>query len=263
MVPTVPPAVSPHRRAPRGTVRAYFRNIRLALSSTFEGMSVTMSYMFRRPSTIQYPDKIDKPVQEMLPESYRGVLEVDMDRCTVCLQCQKICPLGCIDIQACKNPETGNREVTKFDIDIGLCMYCGLCAETCNFDALDHTREFEATVTTPDQMILHFVETPREVTKLKAAEMPLRKHKGSILQKMIPVFGRRHPQEVWTPTAYAADLPPAPKAPAAKPASPVGSDAPGAPPAAAGAPTPATPSAPPAPPKDAPAEASKPPEQAT
>jgi NADH-quinone oxidoreductase subunit I/NAD(P)H-quinone oxidoreductase subunit I len=231
MVPTVPPAVSPHRRAPRGTVRAYFRNIRLALSTAFDGMSVTMSYMFRRPLTIQYPDKIAKPVQEMLPESYRGVLEVDMDRCTVCLQCQKICPLGCINIESCKNPETGNREVSKFDIDIGLCMYCGLCAETCNFDALDHTREFEATVTTPDQLVLHFVETPREVTKLKAAEMPVRKHKGSILQKMIPVFGRRHPQEVWTPTAYAAAPAPAPKAPAAapKPAAPVASAAPSAP----------------------------------
>jgi formate hydrogenlyase subunit 6/NADH:ubiquinone oxidoreductase subunit I len=193
-------------------------------------MSVTMSYMFRRPLTIQYPDKIDKPVQEMLPESYRGVLEVDMDRCTVCLQCQKICPLGCINIESCKNPETGNREVTKFDIDIGLCMYCGLCAETCNFDALDHTREFEATVTTPDQMILHFVEKPREVTKLKAAEMPVRKHKGSILQKMIPAFGRRHPQEVWTPTAYAAAPVPALKAPTAtpKPAAPVASAAPSA-----------------------------------
>ncbi len=230
MVPTVPPAVSPHRRPPRGTVRAYFRNIRLALSTAFDGMSVTMSYMFRRPLTIQYPDKIDKPVQEMLPESYRGVLEVDMDRCTVCLQCQKICPLGCINIESCKNPETGNREVTKFDIDIGLCMYCGLCAETCNFDALDHTREFEATVTTPDQMILHFVEKPREVTKLKAAEMPVRKHKGSILQKMIPAFGRRHPQEVWTPTAYAAAPVPALKAPTAtpKPAAPVASAAPSA-----------------------------------
>lgn len=238
MVPTVPPAVGTHRRAPRGTVRAYFRNIRLALSTAFEGMSVTMSYMFRRPSTIQYPDKTEKPVQEMLPESYRGVLEVDMDRCTVCLQCQKICPLGCIVIEAGKNPDTGNREVTKFDIDIGLCMYCGLCAETCNFDALDHTREFEATVTSPDQMTLHFVEKPREVTKLKAAEMPPRKHKGSILQKMIPVFGRRHPQEVWTPTAYAAAPAPAPKAAAEaapKPAVPASPE-----PAVAPAPAPAT-----------------------
>jgi NADH-quinone oxidoreductase subunit I len=258
MVPTVPPAVSPRHRAPRGTVRAYFRNIRLALSTAFDGMSVTMSYMFRRPSTIQYPDKVDKPVQEMLPESYRGVLEVDMDRCTVCMQCQKICPLGCISIEACKNPVTGNRDVTKFDIDIGLCMYCGLCAETCNFDAIAHTREFEATVTSPDQLVLHFVPEPREVTKLKAAEMPPRKHKGSILQKMLPIFGRRHPQEAWTPTAYAdapaatakpTAAPTAPAAPAAAPAAPV------TPPASA------DPAALPTTRKDAAAVDSQPPEQ--
>ena len=196
MVPAVPPAVTPsHRQAPRRRhpVRAYFANIKHAVTSTFEGMSVTMSWMFRRPATVQYPDKIDKPVQEMLPDNYRGVLELDVDRCAACLLCAKACPLGCISIEVCKNQVTGNRDMTKFDIDIGLCMYCGFCAEACNFDALDHTTEFEATVTDPKDLVLKFVPEgqPHEISKLKAVDMPPRKPKGSILAQIIPSFGRR------------------------------------------------------------------------
>ncbi len=194
MVPAVPPAVRTHRQTPRSPLRIYFRNIRNAVTSTFEGMSVTMSYMFRRPATVQYPDKIAKPVQEMLPENYRGILEVDLDRCTACLLCQKSCPLGCISIEVCKNPTSGGRDMSKFDIDMGLCMYCGLCTEACNFDAINHTTEFEGTVTSPDQLVLHFVKDPRPVTKAKAAEMPPRKPRGSILAHIIPALGRRQPQ---------------------------------------------------------------------
>lgn len=178
-------------RRPRG-LRRYFSNIRRAVTSTFEGISVTMSWMFRRPMTIQYPDRIEKPVQEMLPENYRGVLEVDLDRCTGCLLCAKACPLGCIDISVCKNPATNEREFEKFDIDIGLCMYCGICAETCNFDALVHTSQFEATVSSPDQLTLKFVREPgQKVSKHKANEGPARKPRGSILREVIPGFGRR------------------------------------------------------------------------
>jgi len=155
-------------------------------------MSVTMSWMFRRPLTVQYPDKTEKPVQEMLPDTYRGVLEVDLDRCTACMQCQKACPLGCISIEVCKNPTTNARDWQKFDIDIGLCMYCGLCAEACNFSAIEHTTEFEATVTDPKDLMLHFVREAKEVVKGKAADMPPRRPRGSILAQMIPAFGRRN-----------------------------------------------------------------------
>jgi formate hydrogenlyase subunit 6/NADH:ubiquinone oxidoreductase subunit I len=200
MVSPVPPAVRQkprHGRAP--FLRGYFGNIRRALTSTLEGMSVTMSWMFRRPMTVQYPDKIDKPVQEMLPETYRGVLEVDLDRCTGCLLCAKGCPIGCIDISVCKNPVTGTRDLEKFDIDIGLCMYCGICAEICNFDALVHTTEFEATVSRPEDLTLHFVKEPQPISKQKAGEGTPRKPHGSILPGIIPSLGRRRPYLVPVP----------------------------------------------------------------
>lgn len=230
MVSPVPPAVRSRRgRAPG--FRRYFSNIRRAVTSTFEGMSVTMSWMFRRPMTIQYPDKIDKPVQEMLPDSYRGVLEVDLDRCTGCLLCAKACPIGCIDISVCKNPVSGARDLEKFDIDIGLCMYCGLCTEACNFDSLLHTSEFEATVSTPEELTLHFVKEPQPVSKQKAGEGTARRQRGSILPGIIPSFGRRKPHQVPPPPVRVGEAP-ASETPVSRPQSP--SVAPPAPAEAAG-----------------------------
>jgi NADH-quinone oxidoreductase subunit I len=211
MVPPVSPPVGGPRRS--NPVVAYFGNIKRAVSSTFEGLTVTMSWMFRRPSTIQYPDRMEQSVQDSLPENYRGVLEVDLDRCTTCMLCQKACPLGCISIETCKHPE-GGREIQKFDIDIGLCMYCGLCEEACGFDALVHTNEFEASVTSPEQLMLRFVDREGRIAA-KAKDLPPRRPRGSILRSMIPSFGRRKQSA----------LPPAPPRPEPRePESPEGTE---------------------------------------
>ena len=179
----------------RSAFREYFANVWRAVSSIFEGLSVTMSWMFRRPPTIQYPDKIEKPVQEMLPEGYRGVLEVDLARCIGCLLCMRTCPIGCIDVEVTKNPETGGREITRFDIDMGRCMFCGLCTEAEDCDALMHTTQFEATMPHPDQLVLHFVKQPVPVAKRATA--PPRRTPGSILAEILAPFGRRSGKNRW------------------------------------------------------------------
>ena len=38
----------------------YFKNISNSVLSILEGMAVTLSWMFRRPYTVQWPDKIEK-----------------------------------------------------------------------------------------------------------------------------------------------------------------------------------------------------------
>ncbi|MEG3581381.1 MAG: 4Fe-4S binding protein [Chloroflexota bacterium] len=69
------------------------------------------------------------------------------DRCTGCASCAKYCPLGIIKIET-KSGSRDEQEGTSydidvFDIDIGRCMFCGLCVEACPFDALHMGSGFE------------------------------------------------------------------------------------------------------------------------
>src|SRR3954453_11309614 len=72
--------------------------------------------------------------------------------------CVRECPDWCIEIEGHAEPaaEEGSglprsgpgrrpRTVTvldRFAIDFGLCMYCGICVETCPFDALFWSPEY-------------------------------------------------------------------------------------------------------------------------
>lgn len=55
---------------------------------------------------------------------------MDPKSCQRCGQCWLVCPIGCI---------TENEE--GFQIDLGFCKGCGLCAAECNFGAIRMERE--------------------------------------------------------------------------------------------------------------------------
>ena len=108
-----------------------------------KGLLVTMKNLRRRPSTIQYPE-------ERLPQHprFRGEeFVLYEERCTACASCAKYCPLGIIRIvtePSGSAPEEGDKySLAVFDIDIGRCMFCGLCVEACPYDALFMGSGFE------------------------------------------------------------------------------------------------------------------------
>jgi NAD(P)H-quinone oxidoreductase subunit I len=167
-------------------VKQYFTNIRNATVSTLEGMAVTMSWMFRRPYTIQWPDKIDKPLEETLPETTRGLLEVETKLCTGCLACETACPINCITIETERNTETKERFITRFDIDAAKCMYCGLCVEACRTDAIRHTTNFAAANDNIANLIFHFVSKGERFVPAKPKELPTDLPlRGTIIRSMV------------------------------------------------------------------------------
>lgn len=143
-----------------GMIRDYIGNIFETAKTVFEGMAVTCSHFVRKPSTVQYPDRVDIRIQDTLPFRYRGILEVDLEICTGCLACERACPIDCIVIDATKDKQTKAMVLTRFDIDIAKCMYCGLCSEPCPTGSIHHTPEFEGADFSLESMVRRFVKDP-------------------------------------------------------------------------------------------------------
>lgn len=168
-------------------ISEYFGHITDVVKTFWEGLSVTLSYMLRRPITVQYPDRTEKRVADMLPPRYRGLLEVDMSVCTGCMACERACPIAVIKIATDKDPTNPKqRVITQFDIDLSKCMFCGLCVEQCPTGAIQHTREFEATRKFIDSLVFRWVPDPEKPVPfyrpVKGQDAP-RAPVGEILKK--------------------------------------------------------------------------------
>lgn len=76
------------------------------------------------------------------PPQAHGAIALRPADCTSCNLCVTECPAWCITLTAHTElaPGPGRARKVKvldeFEIDYGLCMFCGICVEVCPFDAL-------------------------------------------------------------------------------------------------------------------------------
>ena len=126
----------------------------LYIPQIVSGLKVTFAHFFRnlflhtahrlgllkhlRASvTFQYPEE-PRPLATRFRGRHRlTVRDEGTPRCVGCMLCETVCPAKCITIVAGEHPDPNvEKYPVRFDIDLGVCVYCGYCVEVCPEDAI-------------------------------------------------------------------------------------------------------------------------------
>ncbi len=140
----------------------YFSEIFSGLWSLIVGLFVTFKEFFSPPVTVQYPYQTLK-----MHEGFRGHIELIGDEegnpnCIVCMMCQRACPSNCISIAGKKVEGQKKKELTKYILDFTTCSLCGSCVESCNFNAIQFSNEYNLASTRKEDFIYDLLKRLEE-----------------------------------------------------------------------------------------------------
>ncbi len=165
---------------------------KIYLPALFKGMWITISHLFKKRATIQYPE-----VKKEHAPIYRGqhVLKRDdngAERCTSCGMCAVACPAEAITMESAerKSGEEGKYREEKYaslyEINMLRCIFCGLCEDACPKEAIFLTDRLVPSQFERDEFIygkdklVETMENRIDVTKRQTAEvLAFKKEEGN------------------------------------------------------------------------------------
>jgi len=157
-----------------------------------KGMATIFGRMVKPGVNEQYPDhKRVLPVRARM--SFAMALEEDgSPKCKACMLCERSCPDNAIFLESEKREDGPGRVLTKFTIDLGRCMYCGLCVEQCTSDGLHHTGDYENCSRSRDDMLLVLYDVAAHPTEpMRVLDTPSPEQ----LTEVTDTFGAVQPHE--------------------------------------------------------------------
>jgi NADH-quinone oxidoreductase subunit I len=117
-----------------------------------KGLRITAKNWLRGPVTLQYPEE-----KKELPPRARWAprmiyFDDDSPRCTACMNCVRTCPDHVLELVS-ETREDKSKHIERFTWEASACMFCGLCAEVCPFDALEMGDHYEMAVIGPVRVV--------------------------------------------------------------------------------------------------------------
>ena len=141
--------------------QSYFGELGHGIKTLAVGMKTTLKEYFTAKSTEQYPENRKTTLHVASRHRGRLVFKRNEDgsyKCTACTLCEKSCPNGTIKILSERvTMEDGKKKrvLRDYQYDLGDCMFCQLCTNACNFDAIEFTNDFENAVFDRKSLVLH------------------------------------------------------------------------------------------------------------
>ena len=120
-------------------------------------IKAVLASLVKRPVTTRYPYVKSKPIA-----GSRGKIRFYPEKCVGCRLCMKDCPARAITIR-----QTQDKKFVA-EIDLGKCIYCGQCVDSCLRKALEVTDEFELAQLDPAKLRVVLNAEPEENPEKKA-----------------------------------------------------------------------------------------------
>jgi NADH-quinone oxidoreductase subunit I len=142
------------------------------------GLGTTLSMMFEKPVTIEYPE-VKRPVSTRFKG--RHILrryDNGLERCIGCSLCAAACPADAIFVEASENTDEkrfspGERYASTYEINMLRCIFCGYCEDACPTEAIVLGDNYELSFTDrrqaiyPKEMLLEPVNDLSKITPQK------------------------------------------------------------------------------------------------